>query len=315
MKKVGLIAIALILAIGITGCPRGDVERLRFATGGTAGVYFGFGSAFSQVINERTDLQVIVQSSGASRANVLLLNEGEVELAFAQSDVIYYAWHGIDLFAGDGQIRVFNVIGGLYAEVVQVVAQAGITSIEDLRGRRVSVGDAGSGTEFNARQVLAAHGITFDDIVMQNLGFGASADALRDGMLDAAVVTAGAPTPAVVDLALTNDISILPITGAAAEALMRDYPFYTVYVIPGGIYRGIDEPITTVAVRATLIASTRVSEDTIYTFTRALFENREEIALGHARGHELDPATAVMGMTLPFHPGAARFFRSVGALP
>ena len=290
-------------------------QRIRFATGGTAGVYFAFGATFSQVINERTNLQVIVQSSGASRANILLLNEEEVELAFAQSDIAYYAWHGINLFAGDGQIRAFNVIGGLYSEVIQVISTAGINSIADLRGRRVSVGDAGGGIEVNARQVLAAHGLSFNDIIVHNTGFGAAADAIRGGRLDAAFVTAGVPTPAVFDLANTHNIRVLPIAGAAAQALMRDYPFFVTYTIPAGVYRGVNAPVQTVAVRATLLASTRLSEDTVYTFTKALFENRSIIELGHARGRELDPAAAIQGMTLPFHPGAARFFRSVGVLP
>ncbi|MCL1992569.1 MAG: TAXI family TRAP transporter solute-binding subunit [Spirochaetes bacterium] len=320
MKKIGFIAIALLLigGMGVFAGGRGQgQQQLRFATGGTAGVYFAYGSALSAVINDRTGLNVLVQSTGASRDNILLLNIGEVELAFSQSDVAYYAWNGVDLFAGDGQIRVFNAIGGLYSEVVQVVARAGIgiESIEDLRGRAVSVGAAGSGTVFNATHVLAAHGLSFDDINVQYLGFGPSADALRDGHIDAAFLVAGAPTPALVDLALTNDIVILPIVGEAAQALMRDHPFYTVYVVEPGIYNGVDIATYTVAVRATLLASTRLSEDVVYQFTRALFENQPEIATAHARGAELNPHDAVVGMPVPIHPGAARFFRSVGALP
>jgi hypothetical protein len=205
-------------------------------------------------------------------------------------------------------------MAALYPEVCQVVAAAGISSIAELRGRNVSVGDAGSGTEFNARQILAAHGISFSDIHVHNLGFGASADALRDGRIDAAFVTSGAPTPAVVDLALGRPITILPVDTAAGQRLMRDYPFYTLYTIRAGTYNGLNQDVVTVAVKATLIVCERVSDDTVYRMTRGLFDHRAQIALGHARGNNIDASYAVEGVTVPFHPGAARFYRSIGAI-
>jgi hypothetical protein len=178
----------------------------------------------------------------------------------------------------------------------------------------VSVGAAGSGTEFNARQILAAHGVLFENIHVHNLGFGESADALREGRIDAAFVTAGAPTPAVANLAISIPINILPVDPAAAARLIEDYPFYTLYTISAGTYSGINHDVVTVAVKATLVVSTRVSDDIVYRMTRGLFEYRGQIALGHARGHDIDLSYAVEGVTVPFHPGAERFFRSVGAM-
>lgn len=312
MKRLGLIAAAALIAIGMISC--GDrAERIRFATGGVAGTYYPFGTAIATVLTERLGIPIIVQSSGASRANIQLMQAGEVEMALVQNDVMDYAWNGIGLFVGE-QYQGFRTIAALYAEVCQIIAVPGINSIEELRGRHVSVGAAGSGTEFNARQILAAHGLSFADISVHNLGFGDSADALRDGRIDAAFVTAGAPTPAVVDLAISRPINILPVDPAAAVRLMEDYAFYTLYTIQAGTYSGINHDIVTVAVKATLIVSTRVSDDVVYQMTRALFEYREQIALGHARGHDIDLYYAVEGVTVPFHPGAERFFRSVGAM-
>ena len=317
MKKIALIGAVLLLSIGAGLFARGGGdERLRFATGGTAGTYYPLGTAIGQVVGEDTGIQVTVQSTGASRANIQLIDAGEVELALVQNDVMDYAWRGVDLFQGE-TTRTFNAIAGLYPEQLQVVAVAGsgITSIADLRGRNVSVGDAGSGTEFNARQTLQAYGISFNDINVQNLGFGPSADALRDGRIDAFFCVAGTPTAAIIDLATSRDILIVPIDGSHAGQIMRDYPFYTQYTIPAGTYRGQTSPVTTLAIKATLVVATSVPEDVVYRFTRSLFVNQPRVASAHARGADINRNDAVQGMgSVPFHPGAARYFREIGAI-
>ncbi|MCL2791647.1 MAG: TAXI family TRAP transporter solute-binding subunit [Spirochaetaceae bacterium] len=315
MKKVIVLMLIVFISFGLLACQRG--ERIRFATGGTLGTYYPFGTAIATTLTEKTGISITVQSTGASRANIQLMQAGEVEMAIVQNDVMDYAWRGVDLFAADGQIRNFRVMAALYSEVCQIVVNpaAGIRTIADLRGKSVSVGDAGSGVEFNARQILAAHGLTFDDINRQTLGFGASADAFRDGRIDAFFVTAGAPTPAIVDLALGRDILILDISEASANQIIRSYPFYSRYTISAGTYNGINTDVLTVAVKATLIVHESLSEDTVYKMTRALFEYRSEIAVGHARGNDLNAAYAVEGIgNVPFHPGAARYFREIGVL-
>lgn len=312
MKKIGFIVVAVLVAIGMTACPGRDAERIHFATGGVAGVYFPFGTAIATVLNEQFGLDIVVQATGASRDNVLLMEDGEVQMALVQNDVMDYAWNGTGLFAADGAFRGFRTVATLYPEVCQVIAVPGIYSIADLRGRRVSVGAAGSGTEFNARHILEAHGLSFADITVHHMGFGPSADAVRDGIIDAAFITSGAPTPAIVDLALGRPITVLPVEPSAWAILEREFPFYTQYTIRGGTYTGIPHDVTTVAVMATLIVCERLSDETVYTITRGLFEHRDRIALGHARGNDIDSARAVTGVTVPFHSGAARFFRSLG---
>jgi TRAP transporter TAXI family solute receptor len=221
----------------------------------------------------------------------------------------------VDLFTGE-QTQDFAAMAALYAEVCQVVVNpaSGIKTIADLKGKSVSVGDAGSGVEFNAKQILEAYGITFNDISKQNLSFGASADALRDNKIDAFFCVAGAPTTAVVDLAIGKEIAVLEIDDAHAQTLMRDYPFYTQFPVPAGTYRGQTAPANTLAVKATFIVSKKVPADTVYSLTKALFESRGEIQTAHAKGAELSTAYAVSGISIPFHPGAERYFREIGAI-
>jgi TRAP transporter TAXI family solute receptor len=175
------------------------------------------------------------------------------------------------------------------------------------------VGDAGSGTEFNARQILEAYGVTFDNISKQNLSFGASADALRDNKIDAFFCVAGAPTPAIVDLATTKDIVILEVDDSHAASLSQKYPFYTQFPIPAGSYKGSGQ-VTTVAVKATFIVSSKLSSDTVYNLTKALFESKTQIEAAHVKGKELTPAYAVSGISVPFHPGAEKYLKEIGAL-
>lgn len=317
MKRILLIGLVLFLTLGMVvfaGGRRGAEDRLNFATGGVAGTYFPFGTAIGQVVGEHTGLQIIIQSTGASRSNIQLIEAGEVELAIVQNDVMYYAWTGGDFFQGD-RFRSFNAVAALYPEPVQIIAAAGvgISSVADFRGRSISIGDVGSGVEFNARQVLEAYGIGLHEITVQNLGFAASADAMRDGRIDAFFATSGVPIPGVVDLATTRDIILVPIGGPQAERLMRDHPFYTVFYIPAGSYRGMTAPVRTLTVKATLIARADVPEETMYRFTRALFENQPQLAIAHFRGHDLKFPDAIEGIGIvPFHPGALRFFRSIG---
>jgi len=319
MKKRLIAIIAGVMAVTLlaAGCSSssGSVDKIRLATGGTSGTYYAFGGVVGQALSEATDIAFDVQSTGASKANIGLVADGEVDMAIVQNDVMDYAYNGTDLFAGE-KTDAFSSMAACYAEVCQIIADpsAGIESVADLEGKRVSVGDAGSGVEFNASQILGAYGITFDEIQKQNLSFGDSANAMKDGKIDAFFCTAGAPTTAVMELAATNDIVVLNVDGAEADKLIADYPFYTSYTIPASTYDGMTEDATTVAVKATFIVSNDLSEDVVYDLTKALFENKEAISTGHAKGAELDTTYAVEGVSVPFHPGAEKYFKEIGVL-
>ena len=316
----GILLLALIFCV-FAGCNKGSgaagdqVTKINLATGGNTGTYYAFGSAASQILTEKTGITIAVQSTGASKANIQLIDAGDVEIAIVQNDVMDYAWRGVDLFSGE-KITTFASMAAIYAEVCQVVANpaAGINTIADLKGKNVSVGDAGSGTEFNARQILEAYGITFDDIGKQNLGFGASADALRDNKIDAFFCVAGAPTPAIIDLATGKDIVILEVDDTYAAQLIRNYPFYTQFPIPGGSYRGQNAAVKTVAVKATFIVSSDLPEDIVYKLTKAFFESKAEIEAAHVKGKEISTSYAVEGISVPFHPGAVKYFKEIGAM-
>ena len=210
-------------------------------------------------------------------------------------------------------VDAFRVVAGLYAESVQLVTMdPEIKSVADLKGKSVSIGAPGSGVYFNAIDVLTAAGLTESDIKAQYQSFADSADALKDGKIDAAFIVAGAPTPAITELCTTNSAYLVPIDGAVADALMAACPFYTTFKIPAGTYAGQTEDVTTVTVKATLIVSASASEEDVYKLTAAIFDNIDAITAENAKGAELSIENATSGMTAPFHAGAAKYFAEKG---
>jgi TRAP transporter TAXI family solute receptor len=327
MKKLSLLlVVVMIIATALCACGSGDngggdaaagPTNIAMATGGTSGTYYGFSSIVAQVLNEKIGdvLNISVESTGASKANIQLVAAGQDQIAIVQNDVMTYAYNGTDLFSEDGAITNFSAVMTMYPETVQIIANKSITSIDQLAGKKVSVGDAGSGVEFNATQILAAYGIDINsDIVKNNQSFADSADSLKNGTIDAAFVVAGAPTTAVVELASTYDFNILAVDTEHAAQLQADYPFYTVTEIPGGTYGPVADPVQTVSVMATYIASNDLSEDVVYAFVKAIIENKDAIAAGNAKGELIDIETAVSGINIPFHPGAKKYYEEVGAL-
>lgn len=315
MKRLFLISmvVLLICSLAFLGCG-GKKNTLKMATGGTTGTYYAFSGTVSQVLSKNIpNLSFDVQSTGASKANIYLIADKEADIAIVQNDVMYYASKGIDLFDGE-VVTGFSAMAGCYAEVCQIVSKSNIASIADLKGKRVSVGDIGSGCEFNARQILEAYGITFNDIIVNNLSFNDSATALKDDKIDAFFCVAGAPTTAIVELATSNNIKLLEIDDEHAAKLIEKYPFYTKYDVPGGTYKGVDSDTQTVAVVATYIVSDDLDEDLVYKMTKALFEHAEEIAAGHPKGAELDPEYSVSGISIKIHPGALKYYQEIGVL-
>lgn len=309
-----LLAVVMSAAMVLTSCSSGGGEKIFLATGSETGTYYSFGIALGQVMKDKIGQEFGVQSTGASKANIQLVADGDVSMAIVQNDVMDYAYNGTNTFADEGAISGFSAVATLYAEVIQIVAKPGITSVADLKGKTVSVGDAGSGTEFNAAQIFEAYGMTFDDINKQSLGFTDSADKFKDGQLDAFFVTAGAPTTCITDLATSNDFVILSIGETEMQYLKDNYGYYTEYTLAAGTYDKQTEDAVTVAVKATLIAADTLSEDTVYNVTKGIFENIDAIKSTHAKGAELSADSAVQGVSVPFHPGAEKYFKEIGKL-
>ncbi|MBR1900623.1 MAG: TAXI family TRAP transporter solute-binding subunit [Lachnospiraceae bacterium] len=312
-KKVLGILLAATMVLGTTTIAMA-ADILTLGTGGTTGTYYAVGGVMATVLNPvMEDIDLTVTSTGASKANIQLIDEEDADLAIVQNDVMYYAYTGTDLFEAEGAYETFASVAGLYDETIQIVTcDASIESVADLKGKTVSVGDAGSGVEFNAKQILAAYDLSFDDIKVVNAGFGDSADSLKDGKIDAAFVVAGAPTTAVVDLATTKDVHLVQLDDEHIEKLQADYDFYTKTTIPAGTYTGVDEDATTVSVRATLIASTEIDEEEVYELLKAMFDNKDDLVAGHAKFEFLNLEDAVAGISVPFHPGAVKYYAEQG---
>ncbi len=288
-------------------------DSLAFGTGGESGTYYAYGGTLANTLSAKLDgVSIVAQTSGGSKANIISIEDKEIQLGFVQNDVAYYGYTGTDLFESVGACTGFSVIAALYPETCQIISTSDITSIEDLRGKIVSVGDAGSGVEFNANQILDAYGMSFDDIQVTNLSFSASAEALKNGTIDAFFCTAGDPTTAVTELATTNSINLLEIDDEHAAALIEKYPFYTQRVVVAGSYNGIDTDVKTVAVKATLIASNDLPEDLVYSITKGIFDYKDDVT--HDKASFIDAAYAVDGISIPFHPGAEKYYKEIGIL-
>ena len=266
MKKC-LILIVMLLPVMLLGaCGGGGGAateiRLTMATGGTGGTYYPLGGAMAAVINNHTDLAITPNASGASADNIRQIAAGDAHLALAQNDIMSYAFHGTNLWEDHEPVTNLATLMTLYPETIQIIVEAGsgIYSVEDLAGMRVSIGDVGSGTAENARQVLEAHGISLDDITRFDLGFGASADQMRDGMIDAFFVTAATPNTAIMDLATARDLRLLPIAPDRIQAMLNAHAFLVQVTIQVGEYSFITEPVNTVAVQATLVTSLDMDE-------------------------------------------------------
>ena len=313
MKKLGSILLAMMMVLSLVACGSASATKLTMGTGGTSGTYYGYGGVLGQYIKNHAGIDVTVVSTDGSKANIQGIAAGDYQLGTVQSDVMAYAWEGTRSFESDGKVDSFRVVAGLYAESVQLVTMdPEIKSVADLAGKSVSIGAPGSGVYFNAIDVLTAAGLTEDDIKAQYQSFADSADALKDGKIDAAFIVAGAPTPAITELCTTNSAYLVPIDGEVADKLMADCPFYTTYVIPAGTYAGQEADVTTVTVKATLIVSESVSEEDVYKLTAAIFDNIDAITAENAKGAELSIENATSGMTAPFHAGAAKYFAEKG---
>ena len=313
MKMKKLVSLVLIAALVMALAAGGASGSARMGTGGTAGTYYAFGGVLGQYMKNHANVDVTVVSTDGSKANIQGIAAGDYQLGTVQSDVMAYAWAGTRSFEADGAVNSFRVIAGLYAEAVQLVTMdPSIKSVADLAGKRVSIGAPGSGVYFNAIDVLSAAGLTENDIQAQYQSFADSADALKDGKIDAAFIVAGAPTAAITELCTTNSAYLVPIDGEIADKLMAASPFYTLYTIPAGTYNGQTEDVVTVTVKATLIVSADADEETVYNLTKAIFDNVAAITAENGKGAELSIENATSGMTAPFHPGAAKYFAEQG---
>ena len=313
MKKFMAILMAAMMLMGLVSSASA-ATFLTIATGGTTGTYYPLGGDIANLFNQMIpDVRANAEATGGSAANLRKINAGEADLGTVQNDVSYFAYTGTDSFEGE-QIQSFSVISSLYAEYVQIVTRAdsGINSISDFKGKRISIGAAGSGVYTNAVHVLEAAGLTLDDIDAQYLSFSESADGLKNKQIDAAFITAGIPNAAITELGSSVDVKLISLSDEEVANLIAAHPTYANLKLAADTYE-LEEDVNCVAITALLVCANSLDEELVYNMTKALFE--QEGILTHAKAAEITLDSAFVGVgDLPLHPGAQRYYQEVGAL-
>ena len=324
MKKIVSLAVVLALVLSVPAFsassggmpmsgPYPDGSRLMFATGGEQGEYYAFGAALAEMVSRKTSTQVQIVASRGAMSNIEAINNGSVKLAFTQSDVGFYASRGTRLF--NSKLDKFSTVAVLYPEPVQIVSlNPEITHIEHLRGKTVSVGAEGSGTYFNAVDVLSAYGMDINtDINPVYESFANSVESLKSGKIDAGFIVAGIPTPAVSELAKAGKISLVSFDDRHIMDLIAKCPYYGKCEMPKSTY-GTDDNDVTVAVEAVVIARDDVKAEDVYNFMYGVFENLDGLTEMNARAKYLTLKSAASYPAVPYHPGAVKYLGEKGIL-
>jgi hypothetical protein len=297
-------------------------QRIFFgiATGGTGGTYYPLGGMLAQLISNKVvinnqKMSATAETAGASVANAQLLGRKEIESAFVAADILDAAYNGKAQFDGK-PLKNLRALGALYPEQVQLVtaAKSNIKSFRDLKGKSVSSGSPGSGQWQLLGDLLEAHGMTRKDIGEDLSSFAQSVDKIKDGNLTASLITAGAPTASITDLANTHDIRIVPLAGPEIEALRKKQPYYAQIQLPANTYKGQTAPVDTLAVMAVWATHDGLSNDIAYAVTKALYENTDILGQVHPKGKEISLRTALQSVSIPLHPGAERFYKEKGLI-
>ena len=316
MKKALLILVTFFVIVGQTSVVTAADAKMILATGGTAGTYYHFGDAMAEIWNSKIPgMNVTTQATGGSVENVRLVNRGEAELAIVQSDTIYFAFNAKEIFKE--KLTKMAVLAVLYPEVIQVVVRGDskIYSIDDLKGTRVGVGAPGSGTVANFRQLSYGYGVNMvDDVKTRYLSFSESMEQFKDKRIDAFIVTSGIPNAAIMDISTQHSVRIINIADNKAALITKEYPFLSPFTIPANTYKGQSNAVKTVAVNAVLIARTDVKADVAYNIVKSLFESQNDLATAHIKGKELNIKTASTGVSIPFHPGAVKYYKEKGLM-
>jgi TRAP transporter TAXI family solute receptor len=332
VRRLGRALLAMMLTLVVVSAAAAQEMRFfRIGTGGVAGTYYPVGGLIADIISnppgarpcERggscgvPGLVAIAQSSNGSVANVNDIASGALESGFVQSDVAHWAYTGSGIYEGEGKVENLRAIAGLYPESIHFVTRkdAGIGSISDLEGKRISLDEQGSGTLVDARIILQAYGLTEDDVQAEYIKPSPAVAKIQAGELDAFVITAGYPVGSVAELCASVGCEIVPIDGPEVDQLIKTYPFFQKDVIPAGTYEGVKET-PTVSVGAQWVVGEEVDEELVYGITKALWhENaRHLLDSGHSKASAITLETALNGIGIPLHPGAKRYYREAGLL-
>ncbi len=294
-------------------------EFITIGTGGVTGVYYPTGGAICRLVNKgRKDhgIRCSVESTGGSIYNIKTIRAGELEFGVAQSDWQYHAYNGSSRFEDEGPFEKLRAVFSVHPEPFTVVARAdsGVTTFDDLKGKRVNIGNPGSGQRGTMEVLLDAKGWTTDDFALATeLKAVEQSAALCDNQIDAMVYTVGHPSGSIQEATTACDSVLVDVSGDVVDQLVADNPYYRTATIPGGMYRGNDEDTQTFGVGATFVTSADVSEEAVYTVVKSVFENFDDFKKLHPAFANLEPEEmATAGLSAPLHPGAAKFYREQG---
>jgi TRAP transporter TAXI family solute receptor len=309
----GVLATTMMLGAGAV--PAQSQEFINVLTGGTSGVYYPLGVALSELYAENIDgARTQVQATKASVENLNLLQQGKGELAFALGDSVKAGWDGVEEAGFPQPLTEIRAIAAIYPNYVQIVANAesGIKTLEDLKGKSISVGAPASGTELNARAIFAAAGMSYEDMgKVEYLPYAESAELIKNRQLDATLQSSGLGVAFIQDLAATMPINIVAIPADVVDSIGAPYVAST---IPAGTYDGQTEDVATAAIGNILVTHAGVSEETAYQMTKLMFENLDRMIASHSAAADIDPANALSGLSIPLHPGAERYYREAGLM-
>ena len=311
-KKIGILVLT-VLCVASFSAAAIAANFVSIATGGTSGTYYPLGGAIAQAVTKGSSIQATAETANASVANVNLVAQGEIEIAFVQNDITFWAYNGQQMFKDP--LKSVRSVASLYPEHIQfiVTKDSGVTTLTDLKGKRVGVGAPGSGTEGDCKAIFEVAGMTYADLKsVDYLDFGATTSRFKDNQIDAGIVVAGFPTASIMDLATTKPVQLLAFDDEFMAKLSKAHPYFISSMVPGGTYAGMDQDVKTPAVMAILVTNESVSEDVIYEFTKAMWENIDVVHAAHAKGKEINLETALDGLTAPLHPGAARYYKEKG---
>ena len=315
-RRAALVGAASLAALAAGRPALAQARFFRIGTGGTGGTYYPVGGLIANAISGPT-LNLSAVATNGSVANVNQIVGGSLESGFSQADVATWAYTATGIYEGKPKVEELRGIANLYPESVHIVVKKGlnIKSVSDLKGKRVSLDEPGSGTLVNAKAILAAFGVTERDIKPEYLKPQQSAEKLKDGSVDAFFSTTGYPQGSIAELAATAGIELVPIDGAGRDKILAAYKFFAADKIPDEVYKGV-KGVETISVGAQWVTSSKQPADLVYDVTKAMWSDKTRAALdaGHAKGKVIRKETALAGLGIPLHDGAAKFYKEAGLL-
>lgn len=318
--KVSSLALGLAVLAGSFGAASAAEQQfISIGTGGVTGVYYPTGGAICRLVNKNRKehgIRCSVESTGGSVYNINTVRAGELEFGVAQSDWQYHAYNGTSKFKDQGAFEGLRAVFSVHPEPFTLIVRkgTGIGGFADLKGKKVNVGNPGSGQRATMEVVMDAFGITMDDFALAaELKGSEMAQALCDGKIDAMIYTIGHPAAAVTEAATTCDVELVSVEGAPIDKLIADNPYYRTATIPGGMYKGTDNDVTTFGVGATFVSSADVPENVVYTVVKGVFDNFSDFkALHPAFANLKEEEMASDGLSAPLHPGAEKYYKERG---